>query len=168
MEGSLSGQGNDPMLGQGRVRLRVPWVPLFLIAVSIGGWAYARPFPGESRVLPQAVSLAIGVLAAFLAFTEVIGSGYKLRKVRGGDEAPSSAPSSRTQQILAFVLVGGFAVATYLVGIFVSSALVLLFGMRLLGSRWTEAAWITGVTMLALYVLFVRLLGLPIYWGLFS
>lgn len=153
------------MLEQGRVRLRVPWVPLFLVAIAIGGWAYARPLPSDSRVLPQAVCLAIGVLAAFLAVTEALGIRQERREPGEADEAPPSVSSTRTQRALAFGLVVGFAVATYLVGIFASSALILFFGMRLLGSRWREAAWITAATMLALYLLFVRLLGVSIDWG---
>lgn len=153
---------------------RITGVPLAFVAVGVIGLLFGRTFPSQSKTLPVAVSAIMIVLALILIVQETLAARRAAPATPSGGPG-SSAPgqpaalvSLRRRYLVGFALIIGYALCTYVVGAFSASALVLLVGTSLLGSRWWEAILVTALTTVVFYLFFVQLIGIPINWGLFS
>ncbi|TWI58773.1 putative tricarboxylic transport membrane protein [Pseudomonas duriflava] len=138
------------------------WLIAGLVLAYIG-WDYQAPFSYEP-VGPRAFPLLmLGLMCASLVYLLVKPTPLSQEH----DEQPMDAPTLR-KILVCFLLLLAYALLFEALGFIVSSTLAGMAFARLYGGRWKGSAITSVLLSIGLYILFDRILDVPLPQGLLS
>jgi hypothetical protein len=155
------------------VRQREFWSALVVLMLSIGFLLWARTYPHDAGAVP--VLVAWGTIA--LSLIDIVSQfetpfGQRIRRVLAAQkivewkmEGDEEAALSRIFLSVAWII--GYLVAIFLVGYIIATPIYVFFYMVLHGRRGVRDSALTAAgTTLAIWAVFVKLFGYPLYEGL--
>lgn len=147
------------------------FVASIFFALSRGMSSVNGTVPGAVAVVT--VALVIAILVRDLNRLHKTGEWPNVRKESGlPDDTPEGVPADRAtwspRLSLAILLIAGYGVGAYVIGLFAASGIVLAVGALTLGARLRTAIILTVLGGVLFYLFFVELVGVEIQWGLFG
>lgn len=136
---------------------------LACIGLGITAWGYHAPYsyePVGPRAYPLMLLMLLGAGALLLVFKPDLETG--------GEAEPKIVPEMLRKILICLALLLALAALFERVGFIVTAALF-GFGMaRLFGGRWLASAVLALILSLGLYLLFDRILDVPLPMGVLA
>lgn len=170
---STERRGSRPAIG--------PTVVAVIVALASGYMAYrSLSFPFRPRLAP----LAFATITFLLSLAVLVGELLDVRRFRRetrGEIVPSaevvSEDVARTvgtaearfsrRELMAFGWLAVLVVSFFVLGFLLGMTVFMLVMMRVYGrEKWGLSIAVTAGVMAAIYVLFIRILGVRVYTGL--
>lgn len=141
---------------------------IFFIAFLIGSFNYTP----EARIFP----LAIAILGLFLTSVSIIKQTFQeiitKERTKQPEDSEKNQAAEKTKRIkLREWYIGaatlGFLLIAYFLGFLFAIPIYILFTLRFIESKgWGRSLLAAGGLTICLYVLFMHVLGVPIYMGI--
>lgn len=173
---AAAGPSNDrarPALG--------PTVLAVIIALVSGYMAYkSLSFPFRPRLAPLAFASITFVLASITIVAELVDIRRFRREARGeiakaedvvseevAETVGAAEATTSGRELMAFGWLGALVVAFFVLGFLAGMTVFMLVMMRVYGGeKWGVSLAVTAGVMTAIYVLFIRILGVQVYTGM--
>lgn len=166
-------RGSRPAIG--------PTVFAVIVALLSGYMAYrSLSFPFRPRLAPLAFATITFMLSVGVLVAEVVDVRRFRREARGEIAAGANVvpedvarttgtPEARLsgRELMAFGWLAALVVSFFVLGFLLGMTVFLLGMMRIYGREtWTLSIAVSSGVMAAIYVLFIRILGVRVYTGL--
>ena len=153
--------------GKGMRRLNSQIVILIvIIALMAGAFVMSYRFEyTQAKLAPLAVSVIVLFLSGVQLLKELRRDEKKNRGVpeEAGDCSGERKLSAYMYETL---WVGGFIIAIYLLGFYIAVPLISFLYMKLHQGEWIPSISVAGLTLVFIYIIFVRVLDFRLHNGL--
>jgi hypothetical protein len=137
-----------------------------IIALMAGAFVMSYYFEyTQAKLAPLTVSLIVFLLSAAQLLKELRGDGKKNRGVQeeGGGRSTEQKLSAYVYESL---WLGSFIIAIYLLGFYIAVPLFSLLYMLFHQAKWMTSMSVAVLTLLFIYIIFVRVLDFRLHNGL--